>query len=144
MEKQEDTYCPICGKKILPKETYVFKDGTLDNCHKKCRTIGCYDDQPWTYFPLMKLFNIPYIEDQWLWTVRYQIRGALKTGEYKNAFGRYLAKMKLFHWKKCGWKDSPYLNYNLSENEKIRLFLLDSTYEKIPQEYFDVIGQKNV
>jgi hypothetical protein len=143
--EEKKIICAICGKEILPKEAYTFKDGTVDNCHKKCRTTGCYDNQPWTYFPLMKLFNIPYIEDQWLWTVRYQIRRALRTGEYKSAFGKYLAKMKLFHWKRCGWEDSPHLNSssNLSENKKIRLFLLDFC-EEAPQEYFDIIGQKNV
>ena len=60
-------HCPICGQPINnPKDSYTFKDGTKDNCHKQCRLKGLYDYEPWAFFPLMQLFDIPYIEESWV------------------------------------------------------------------------------
>ena len=134
--------CKICGKEIPPSYAYSFKDKTLDCCHKECRIMGCYDDKPWTFFPIMQLFDIPYIENQWFNKMKTQIKIAINTHQYKSVFGKYFATMKLKKYKDKGFKDSLLLNnLNLSyknyKNDLIRDFLLDSN---IPQKYFKMVG----
>ena len=130
--------CKICGKEIPPSYAYSFKDKTLDCYHKECRIMNCFDDKPWTYFSLMKEFDIPYIEEIWFQQMIREFKTAIRTHSYRNVFGKYLSTMKLLSWKPFGFKDSQELNYYYSsvENNLLRNILLD---REIPQEYFDVI-----
>ena len=130
--------CKICGKEISLGEAFSFKDGTLDCYHKECRIMNCSDDKPWTYFPIMKEFNIPYIEEVWLRQMITNIKIAINTHSYKSMFGRYLSVMKLKGYKSFEFEDSQECNYYCSnaKNDILRDVLLD---REIPQEYFDII-----
>lgn len=141
MNKEKVIYCTICGKKINPGDAYSFKNGQIDNQHKECRIMGCYDDKPWTFFPIMQLFNIPYIENQWFQRMKSQIKITINTHQYKSIFGKYLSTMKLAGYRNFEFQDSPLLNMpnDLIKNKPIRDFLLDSD---IPQEYFQIIEFK--
>jgi len=103
--------------------------------------MGCYDDKPWTFFPIMQLFNIPYIENQWFKRMKSQIKITINTHQYKSIFGKYLSTMKLAGYRNFEFQDSPLLNMpnDLIKDKPIRDFLLDSD---IPQEYFQIIEFK--
>ena len=154
MEEKNNTfyyqYCPICGQPINnPKDSYTFKDGTKDNCHKQCRLEGLYDYEPWAFFPLMQLFDIPYIEEIWFRKMQHEIKIAMHTHTYTSIFGRYYATMKLFHWKQFGFKDSQQINqwerglpftYKPKLLPQTRKILLNNN---IPKEYYEIIGLNN-
>lgn len=53
MNKEKFIYCTVCGKRTNINNVYKFKNGKIDNCHKECRIMECYDDKPWTFFPIM-------------------------------------------------------------------------------------------
>ena len=103
--------------------------------------MGCYDDKPWTFFSIMQIFNIPYIEEVWLYKMKSQIKIAINTHQYKSIFGKYLATMKLKGYQNFEFKDSYLLNMpeNFIKNKPIRKFLLDPD---IPQEYFEIFNFK--
>ena len=134
--------CKICGKEIFPGQAYSFKDGTLDHYHKECRIMNCSDDKPWTYFPIMKEFNIPYIEDVWFQQMITNFKIAINTHSYKSIFGKYLSKMKLPSYRPFEFKDSQECNYYSfdAKNNILRNILLD---KKIPQEYFEIINKEH-
>ena len=149
MEEEKVRYCPICKKPLKSSDSYTFKDGRKDTYCKNCRLIGCFDNQPWTYFPVMQLFDIPYIEYIWFDRIMREIKIATNTHVYGNIFGKYYSTMKLFHWKQFGFKDSRYINKNerkmpftyKSKLPDMRYYFLD---HDIPQEYYDIIGLNDV
>ena len=141
-------HCLNCGKQKPLSRFYTFKDGKKDTYCKDCRLIGCSDSQPWTYFPIMQLFDIPYIEHIWFSTMIREMKVATNTHVYNNVFGKYYSKMKLFHWKHYGFKDSSYINQEerqlpfsyRSKLNDMRDYFLD---RDIPQQYYNVIGLNN-
>lgn len=68
---------------------------------------------PATFFPLLELFDIPYIEEEWLRTVRY----AYEHNCISTVFGKYLALMKLAAYRLFTFRDTQvqfakYQNYD--------------------------------
>lgn len=145
MEETVKKYCSICGKEIGPNNTYRFKDGTQDQCCKDCRLIGCSDSKPWTYFSIMQLFDIPYIEYIWFDNMMRGMKIATNTHVYNNVFGRYYSIMRLRHWRHFNFQDSQYINKSerqlpfsyRSKLSDMRHYFLD---RDIPQEYYNIIG----
>lgn len=93
--------CEYCGKELDLSEFWTFKDGHPDSICKNCRKEAIDDNRPETFLPLMKMFDIPYIEEEWKNLVKRQ---------KETVFGRYLNKMKLFGFKMYTFKDTDYLN----------------------------------
>lgn len=99
-------------RRILPEtEFYSFKGGIKDSWCKECRLQGCNDLQPWTFFNLMRMYDIPFIEEQWWILVKRQILKTVKDKlTYTTIFGKYLAKMKLKGFIDWHFDDSINLN----------------------------------
>ena len=109
--------CSMCEKYLPESSFYVLKNGYIDILCKKCRCKGCSDDKPWTFFPIMIYYDIPYIEKEWLELIKHQIKRAISNnGQYSSVFGKYLSKMKLCSFKNAGFKDSAWFNNNFQEN----------------------------
>lgn len=148
----EKKYCKICKKRLIHANTYKFKDGTLDQCCKMCRIAGCNDTRPWTFFPIMELFDIPYVEEEWLYTLRSAFQSQTYKIAFPSIFGKYLAKMYLQGWRNFGFKDSREINFqklvNFNDKEKFKIlrdFLLSKyslDYPQFPDEYLEIIGIK--
>ena len=99
--------CSICGKEMRPGDYYTLKNNHQDNLCKKCRCRGCSDDKPWTYFQIMRYFDIPYIESEWLRLIEKQIKKTISNNEkYKTIFGKYFSLMKLAGYRGYGFNDS--------------------------------------
>lgn len=129
--------CDMCGKEMKRGDYYTFKNNHSDNLCKECRCQGCSDDKPWTYFQVMKYFDIPYIESEWLYCMRSKIQKAIHTHQYTSVFDLYFSKMRLKSFKDHGFEDSfGAWDGNNQKNKSIREFLFG--YE-IPKEYFEVI-----
>ena len=146
MEEEKIRYCPICKKRLKPSDSYTFKDGKKDTYCKDCRLVGCSDSQPWTYFPIMQLFNIPYIEREWLLLLERQKQNPKIINNasneiiiYPKIFGKYNAKMRLCSFRDWEFKDSPTLN-DPQKTKQIRECFLG---QNIPQQYYNVIGLNN-
>ena len=149
---EEIKYCKICKKRLIPENTYKFKDGTLDQCCKMCRIAGCTDTRPWTFFPVMELFDIPYVEEEWLYTLRSAFQSRTYKIAFPSIFGKYLAKMYLKGWRNFGFKNSREINFwrllNSDNKEKFKIlrdFLLSKyslDYQQFPDEYLEIIGIK--
>ena len=136
--------CSFCKKEMQPGEYFILKNNKPDNLCKECRCQGCSDDKPWTYFQIMRYFDIPYIESEWLHLMEKQIKKTISNNEkYKSIFGKYFAKMKLYGYKPFGFSDSPKFNNNFKENKfKRKIFLSDEI-----SEYLNVLideEEKNV
>lgn len=127
--------CSMCEKYLPESSFYVLKNGYIDNLCKKCRCKGCSDDKPWTFFPIMSYYDIPYIEKEWLELMKRQIKRTISdNGQYISVFGKYLSKMKLCSFKNAGFKDSTKFNNNFQENSYDRELFLDrniASYLKI-------------
>ena len=147
MEETVKKYCNICGKEIGPNNTYRFKDGTQDQCCKDCRIMGCCDTQPWTFFPIMKIFDIPYIEREWFYDLRRAFKSNTYRTSFKSIFGKYLAKMYLKDWRVFSFQDSKEINSwflkkdNDSNKYKILRDFLISDQDSIPKEYLEIVGK---
>ena len=147
--EETNIYCPICKKQKPPSDFYTFKDSKKDQYCKNCRLIGCSDSRPWTYFPIMQLFDIPYIEYIWFDNMMRRMKIATNTHVYDNIFGRYYSIMKLRHWQHFNFQDSQYINKSerqlpfsyKSKLTDMRHYFLD---RDIPQEYYNIIGLNNV
>ena len=132
-KKQDDFYeCSYC-KQILPDRLfYRDKQGCRDPYCKCCRTEGCEDSKPWTFFYNMKCFDIPFIENKWLETMGREIKRSIKTktkygGEPGTIFGQYLSSMKLKAYKELTWEDSK--KYNNRELSDFAKKIQDLTYD---------------
>jgi len=101
--------CKCCGKELDVVEFWTFKDGHPDSVCKNCRRKTIDDDRPETFLPLMKMFNIPYIEREWKNLVKRK---------KETVFGRYLNEMKLFSFKSYTFEDTDYLNNIREQKEK--------------------------
>lgn len=74
---------------MRPGDYYTLKNNHQDNLCKECRCRGCSDDKPWTYFQIMRYFDIPYIESEWLRLIEKQIKKTISNNEkYKTIFGK--------------------------------------------------------
>ena len=121
--------CPICTKRLPESRFYVFKNGCVDNICKDCRCKDRSDDKPWTFFPLMMLYDIPYIETQWLQLMKNHIKKVIAyKSSYGTIFGKYFSKMKTASFKNCSFYDSAKLNaYDFQKNWHDReIFIGDS------------------
>lgn len=119
-------FCSGCKKELLEKCFYILKNGHIDNLCKNCRCKGCSDDKPWTFFPIMLYYDIPYIESEWLYLMKYQIKKTISNNsQYTSIFGKYFNKMKLHDFKNFGFKDSGWFNNNFQENLYDRNLFLD-------------------
>ena len=123
--------CSFCKKEMQSGEYFTLKNNKPDNLCKECRCRNCSDDKPWTYFHIMKYFDIPYIESEWLHLMEKQIKKTISNNEkYKSIFGKYFSLMKLYGYKSFGFSDSPRFNYNFKENKfKRKIFLSDEISE---------------
>lgn len=139
--------CEKC-RKVLPESYfYTLKSGHIDNLCKECRCEGCSDDKPWTFFPIMIYFDIPYIEKEWLELIKKQIKKTISNNtSYKTIFGKYLNKMKLCSFKNFGFQDSAKFNlkiyrYDFQKNQYDRNLFLDknvvSYLEILTKERYD-------
>ena len=77
--------------------------------------------KPSTFLPFLKLFDIPFIEEEWMEMVRTISENPFQKNG-KLIFGRYLTKMKLPAYKSLGFKDSILLSYKNIED------FIDSEY----------------
>lgn len=112
--------CDKCGKIKLETEFYSFKDNTKDSICKECRLEGCLDSRPSDYFPLMELYDIPFIYEEWENMVNKHIKlSVIKNKPYKTIFGRYLSLMKLCGYKQLGWLDSPMFATETKHDENL-------------------------
>ena len=139
-------HCLNCGKQKPIQRFFSFKEGGKKDIYcKDCRLIGCSDSQPWTYFPIMQLFDIPYIETVWFEKMMWEMRVATNTYVYNSIFGKYYSTMRLHHWRHFGFKDSQRINKMERQSpfsytsalQDLRHFFLD---RDIPEEYYDTIG----
>ena len=104
-------YCPKCKIKKSKISFFSFKDGKRDWLCKNCRLKDTDDSKPWTFYELFQLFDIPYIEYEWLILMERRIKKVIsERKEYQSIFGQYLAKMKLMSWKSYTFKESAWLN----------------------------------
>lgn len=82
------------------KETwYVDRDGDFYLPKEIVKQV-IDENNPNTFIPLLALGDYPYIKFCWNNLKQYHPN--------KNIFGRYLALMKLHHWKDYRFKDSIY------------------------------------
>lgn len=145
--------CPYCKRDNLTKQKFFYyKDGERDNVCRQCRLEGCVDTKPWTFFNLMMLYNIPYIEEQWFNLLRGQIFHTIDKGQkkgqvtYNSIFGKYLSMMKLKSWNFLTFKDSPLWNKNRRkayEEEEDNYTLYEKKFflsNEIPKNYLRIIG----
>ena len=119
-------WCNKCEKYLPESQFYTLKNGYVDWWCKQCRCEGCSDNKPWTYFCIMSLYDIPYIEMEWLNLMKHQIRKTINdNGPYISIFGKYFSKMKLCGFKNYGFKDSAKLNSDFQKNKYDRELFLD-------------------
>ena len=123
--------CDFCKKEMQPGDYFTLKNNKPDNLCKECRCRGCSDDKPWTYFQIMRYFDVPYIESVWLYLMEKQIKKTVSNNKkYKSIFGKYFAKMKLYGYKPYGFSDSPRFNDDFKKNKfKRKIFLSDEISE---------------
>lgn len=104
--------CFNCGKILEEKYFFAFKNEITDCVCKECRLEGRSDRFPSDYYSLFKLYDIPYIRDEWESLVDRHIKACvIENKPYKSIFGKYLTKMKLKGYKHYTWKDSEYLSH---------------------------------
>lgn len=103
MNKQQCVKCQL----ILPlTEFWTYKASPPTPCNK-CKT--CYKNEinPHnikTILPILKEFNMPFIEDEW---ERIKKRHPDKSSQW---LGIYISKMKLCSYRGFEYKDSEWLN----------------------------------
>lgn len=74
----------------------------------------------------MSLYDIPYIEREWLNLMKHQIKKTISdNGPYISIFGKYFNKMKLCGFKNYSFKDSVELNNDFQKNKYDRELFLD-------------------
>ena len=105
----EQRYCSKCRKTMADTNFYTYKDGTKCELCKACLTMHVNNWEPDTYLWILKQFDYPYIEEEWI-KIRdkeyakdpYKITGM-------TIIGRYFAKMKLKQFKGHDtWADTEY------------------------------------
>lgn len=107
--------CECCEKELDLIEFWTFKDGHSDSVCKSCRRKTIDDNRPETFLPLMIMFDIPYIKEEWKTLVK---RNKEKNFICKTIFGKYLSKMKLKGFRMFTFEDTDYLNNIREEKEK--------------------------
>ena len=116
----EQRYCSKCGRTMAAQANfYQYKDGTKCELCKACLTMHINNFEPDTFLPLLKQFDVPYIEEDWN-VLRDR---AYQKDPYKingmSVFGRYLSKMKLKQWKDYSWADTEKLKQEREEKAKL-------------------------
>ena len=103
--------CSKCHRELELNKFYKFKDNTLDTVCKECRLEGRKDYHPSDYFPLMELYDIPFVRTEWNILMKRNIeRAVINNVPYKSIFGKYLSLMKLKGWIHWTYADSDKLN----------------------------------
>lgn len=104
--------CAHCGKTKTNNDFFQYRKGPdgeeryHDLC-KLCLTRNIDNWDPDTFTWLMKDFDIPYIESEWIKTRDAACDKAGPEGiSGLSVFGKYLSKMKLKQWKDYHWSDT--------------------------------------
>lgn len=107
--------CICCGR-ILPYSAFWKRKTNppirrnyleleqFDNQCKECYLKTIDNDNIDTILPVLKHFNVPYIETQWKNTCQYA------KDRPGSVMGRYLSKMKLCAYYEFGFADSAQFN----------------------------------
>lgn len=107
--------CAHCGRTKADYDFFQYRKGPdgeeryHDLC-KQCLTRNVDNWDPDTFTWIMKDFDIPYIESEWVKTRDAACEKAGPEGlNGLSVFGKYLAKMKLKQWKDYRWADTERL-----------------------------------
>ena len=85
--------------------------------------------KPSTFLPILKLFDIPYIEDEWIKLI-CSISENIFRWRNRTVFGSYLSKMKLAAYKPFGFKDSVIQCGNIENLENIEYYIQSSVLQR--------------
>ena len=86
----------------MKKKYFVMRNGQYYTDQTKDEIYAQIDnDNPETFIPFLKLFNYPYIEQEW---------ERVKLKQVSKIFGRYCALMRLMSYRYFTFSDSEWLN----------------------------------
>jgi len=110
MQSNGHMTCEKCGRTMQDVKFYMRRDGVRMNMCKFCATQYIDVRKPDTFLWLLKELDVPFVEDEWVTTVKNQYLKNPEKFSDESGVGTYLRKMRLNGWKKYGWEDSEELN----------------------------------
>lgn len=102
-------YCEKCHKTMASSNFYTHKDGTKHELCKPCLTLHVDNFNPETYLWILKSFDVPYVEREWVAIREKALAQDPKHFSGLSVLGKYLSLMRLKHWKNYTWADSEML-----------------------------------
>lgn len=117
---QGQCFCEKEGRWLRAVNFYTYKDGSKPKMCKACLTMHIDNFDPETFLWLLKDFDVPWIEEEW---VKIRDRAFAKAPLKMNGmsvFGKYLSQMKLTQHKNHTWADTERLQNQSIEARKAR------------------------
>lgn len=124
--------CSKCGRVRKETEFFLMKSGNRHDICKDCLCQYIDNSDPDTFCWILELFDVPYIEKEWIKLARHVKE---KTGKLtsKSVLGRYIRMMNMNQWKDYRYADSDRLNF---ENNKAQQEALAAQEQMSQKEEF--------
>ena len=107
---EPDQVCVVCGRNRKAGEFFKQKNGErIDTC-KDCLSMGINNSDPETFLPILKRFDVPYIEKTWIEIANKAYAKNPKSFGSRSVIGTYLRQM-------CNM--AQYKQYTYADTEKL-------------------------